>query len=157
MRTVRIGMIALAFLVHCGCRPRANSPTGAGFKENASDPQELARLKGTWNVIAIEAAGKPVAADRVQGIKLQYIFEGDKLTVHRPDRQDNVATIVLDVSSNPKKMRINRSLTQRAAYALEGNRLLLCLMVDENPNAGYPTDLVSRESPKTDLLTLERR
>jgi len=149
--------MALAFLVHCGCRPKANSPTGAGFKENASDPQELARLKGTWDVVAIVAAGKPVPAEKVQSIKLQYIFDGDKLTVHRPDRKDNVDTFVIDVSSNPKKMRINRSLTQRAAYALEGNRLQMCLMVDENLNAGYPRDLVSRESPKTDLLTLERR
>ncbi|HLW64904.1 MAG TPA: TIGR03067 domain-containing protein [Gemmataceae bacterium] len=149
-------IMALALLVHCGCGPKAIAPSGAGFKENASDPQELARLKGTWDVVAIVAAGKPVPPERVQGIKLQYIFDGDKLTVHRPDRKDNVDTFVLDVSSNPKKMRINRSLTQRAAYALEGNRLRLCMMVDDNPNAGYPADLVSRESPKTDLLTLER-
>jgi hypothetical protein len=30
-------------------------------------------------------------------------------------------------------------------------------MVDENPRAGFPTEMASRPSPKTDLLTLERR
>jgi hypothetical protein len=30
-------------------------------------------------------------------------------------------------------------------------------MVDQNANAGYPTELVSQASPETDLLTLERR
>jgi hypothetical protein len=30
-------------------------------------------------------------------------------------------------------------------------------MLKEDPDAGYPTELVSQASPETDLLTLERR
>jgi uncharacterized protein (TIGR03067 family) len=117
----------------------------------------LERLKGTWQVIAIEAAGKPVPADRVQKINLQYVFDGDKLTTRRPDRPDNSSTFTLDAAANPKKLTINQSPPIRAIYAVEGNKLRLCLMVDDNPNAGYPTELASKVSPKTDLLTLERR
>src|SRR5262249_24181761 len=58
--------------------------SGAGPRVPAADPQEMAQLQGTWHVTAIEAAGNPVPPDRVQRIRLQYVFDGDKLTVRRP-------------------------------------------------------------------------
>jgi uncharacterized protein (TIGR03067 family) len=108
-------------------------------------------------VTAIEAAGKPIPTDRVQKINHQYIFDRDKVTVHGPDRPDNTSTFTIDGTTSPKKMTINQVPATRAVYAIEANKLRLCLMVDENPNAGYPTELASKAFPKTDLLTLERR
>jgi uncharacterized protein (TIGR03067 family) len=122
-----------------------------------SDPQELERLKGTWQVIAIETAGKSVPPERMQTINLQYVFDGDRLTIQRPGRPDQSSTFSVDAGANPKKMMINQSPPVQAIYTVEGTRLRLCLMVDEKANAGFPTEMASRPSPKTDLLTLERR
>jgi uncharacterized protein (TIGR03067 family) len=92
-----------------GCGSGSTTPTGGEPKAAANDPQALEQLKGTWRVTAIEAAGRPVPSDRVQKISLQYVFEGDKLTIRRPDRPEDTHTVTLDVSVNPKKMTINQS------------------------------------------------
>jgi uncharacterized protein (TIGR03067 family) len=123
----------------------------------AARRRELAKLKGTWHVTAIEAAGKPVPPDHVEKIGLQYVFDGDKVTVRRPDQSDNTSKFTLDISAKPKRITINQSPPMRGVYAIEGDKLRLCVMVDESPNAGFPAELASKASPKTDLLTLERR
>jgi uncharacterized protein (TIGR03067 family) len=149
----------LVFFTVCiaGCGSPSTTATGTQAKTGANDSQALAQLKGTWQVTAIVAAGKPVPSDRVQKIGLQYVFDGDKVTVRRPDRPDNNSTVTIDESASPKRMTINQSPPIHAVYAVEGDKLQLCLMVDDNPNAGFPSELASKASPKTDLLTLERR
>lgn len=154
---VVIGSGALLLCCGGGIGIGIYSMSGAGTRVPAADPQEMAQLKGTWHVTAIEAAGNPVPPDRVQRIRLQYVFDGDKLTVRRPDRPDKTSTFTLDTSARPKRITINQSRAIRAVYAIEGNTLRLCLMVDANPNAGFPAELASRASPTTDVLTLERR
>jgi uncharacterized protein (TIGR03067 family) len=148
--------MSLAFFAN-GCGPRGTTKTGGSTKAVANDPQALEQLKGTWRVTGIEAAGDPVPSDRVQKISLDYVFDGDRVTIRRPDRPDRTSTISLDTSVSPKKITIHQSPPAHALYAVEGNKLRLCLMVDENRNAGFPTELASKPSPKTDLLTLERR
>jgi uncharacterized protein (TIGR03067 family) len=148
MRGLCSVFLAFAMLITLGCKPKSS--------RSSSDPKELEQLRGTWNVIAIVAAGNPVAQDRVQKIALQYIFDGNKITVHRPDRPDNVGTFSVDTSTNPKRMTLNLGIPGRAVYSLDGNKLQLCMMVDDNPNAGFPAALASTASPKADLLTLER-
>ena len=155
MRGLCCIFMACAMLISLGCKNKSGSP--AGDVQKAGDPKELEQLRGTWNVIAIVAAGNPVAQDRVQKLALQYIFDANKITVHRPDRADNVGTFSVDTSTNPKRMTLNLGAPGRAVYALDGNKLQLCMMVDDNPNAGFPAALVSTASPKADLLTLERR
>ena len=157
MRFLCAGVVVFAAMLCGGCGPGRTMPKGGSPGAAANDPQAMEQLKGTWHVIAIEAGGNPVPADRVQKIELQYVFDGDKLTVHRPDRPDKTSTITLDATSSPKKMTLHQSRPVYALYAVDGNKLRLCLMVDENPNAGFPTELASRASPTTDLLTLERR
>jgi uncharacterized protein (TIGR03067 family) len=156
MRQLLATFLVIAAIVCIGCRSRSSEPSRTGPNPVPIDPKEMSQLKGTWQVIAIEAAGNPVPVDRVQKLNLQYIFEDGKLTVRRPDRPDNTNTFEVDSTASPKRITINMSPVLRGAYAIEGNKLRLCLMVDDNPNAGYPTALFSKPSPKTDLLTLER-
>ncbi|MCI0640711.1 MAG: TIGR03067 domain-containing protein, partial [Gemmataceae bacterium] len=146
-----------------GCGTQSKSPTGepkviVAKPVRPADLKDFKELLGAWEVIAIEAAGKPVPADRVQKIRLAYVFSEMKTVyITRPDRPSSVATFTVDATANPKKLTIKLSPPVRAVYAVEGNKMRLCLMVDENPNAGFPTGLVSTATPKTDLLTLERR
>jgi uncharacterized protein (TIGR03067 family) len=152
MRLAYLALFVFAALTCCGCRSRTSS-TSAG----PSDPQDLKQLEGTWHVTAIEAAGKPVPPERVQAINLQYVFDGDRLTIRRPGRPDESSTFSVDSSASPKRMTINQSPPVRALYVVDGTKLRLCLMVDDKSSAGFPSEMVSRPSPKTDLLTLERR
>jgi uncharacterized protein (TIGR03067 family) len=145
MRFEHVGPLVFAALLCCGCGSRTTSTAS-----------ELEQLKGAWQVVAIEAAGNPVPAERVRQISLQYVFDGDRITIRRPNHPDNNGTVSIDAAASPKKMTINVNPAVRAIYAVEGGKLRVCLMVDENPNAGYPTVLASLASPKTDLLTLER-
>jgi uncharacterized protein (TIGR03067 family) len=150
-------VMALA-LLGAGCAPTAStSSITTGSVKVIADPLEYDRLKGTWHVVAIEAAGKPVRNERVQELDLRYIFEGSELTIRGSNRPDKASSFVVDSQTSPKQMTINQRPVVRAVYSLEDKRLRLCVMVDENPNAGFPTELVSRASPKTDVLTLERR
>src|SRR5262249_14925834 len=121
------------------------------------DLKEFEDLIGAWEVIAIESAGKPVPADRVQKLGLGYIFsERKNVTISPRGGPDKTATYTVDGTTKPKKLTINLSPPVRAIYAVEGNKLRMCIMVDEDPNAGFPTELTSKASPKTDLLTLKR-
>jgi uncharacterized protein (TIGR03067 family) len=131
----------------------------AAPKTSAATQSDLERLRGTWLVVALEAGGRSATAARLQAIKLRFMFDGSKLTTRRTDQPgDRVVEISLEPSANPKRMTLKRAdgLGQ-ALYAIEGNKLRLCIMVDENPNAGFPKDFVSRPSPTTDSLTLERQ
>jgi uncharacterized protein (TIGR03067 family) len=134
------------------CGACGDGPTSSG-----SDLKEYEQLTGTWQAVAIEAGGIPVPPVRVKEINLRYVFNRAKLTIYRGDGNNKTSTFSIDGSTNPKRLTINQSPVIRAVYAVERNKLRLCVMVDDKPNAGYPTELVSRASPQTDLLTLERR
>lgn len=163
MRTALVVLLACVAAFWCGCRPKSGTPAGGGPSTAAArqtlppGAKDLEPLQGTWQVLAIEAAGKPIPADTVQKMELLYIFKGDKLTIRRRGRADTTHPVTVDLLANPKRMVIHQEPPIRAVYAVEGNKLWLCPMVDENKNLSYPTELASRASPKTDLLTMERR
>jgi uncharacterized protein (TIGR03067 family) len=163
MRSFHATLVILEALLSSGCGLVASTHSETDRASNdrgtpaPGDTADYDAPKGTWHVTAILASSRPVAADRVKQIGLQYIFDGDKMTIHRPDRADQTSTYTVDGNASPKKMTINQSPVIRAVYVLEGNKLQICLMFDDSPNAGYPTDLASKASPKTDLLSLERR
>ena len=143
-----------------GCGPAAKKDQGPPVVKN--NPKALDQLKGTWQVISIAAGGQSVAQDRVKQLNLQYVFDGEgNVTVRRPDRPDKKNAITLDTAADPKRMTIHSDPPVRALYALGGqddNVLQLCIMVDPNPpEHGFPTEISSRASPRTDLLHLERR
>ena len=117
--------------------------------------KEIDRFQGTWKLESVEVGGEAVSQDNFKDVTLT--IEGNKFTTHRPDRPDQTHTVTIDSAVSPKRLTVDQTPPMRAIYAVEGNRMRLCVMVDENPNAGYPTEMVSRASPKTDLLTLERR
>lgn len=124
-----------------------------------ADAAELDALKGTWRVVAITAAGQKVPDDRVQKLQLDWVFDEDGLSVRRPDRPPEPAgRLTLDGTTSPKRLtKAGGGPTVRGVYRLDGKTLTVCLMTDENPGAGFPAGLASTASPKTDLLTLERR
>jgi uncharacterized protein (TIGR03067 family) len=147
-----------------GCGSGSNTSPGGGPKgvegrlNPPADLKDFQDLLGAWEVTAIEAAGKPVPADLVRKVRVRYVFsENQKVTVSSPGRPDKTASFTVDATTNPKRLTVALSPPVRAIYAVDGTKLRVCLMADESPNTGYPTALASTATPKTDLLTLERR
>src|SRR5258708_8965872 len=103
MRIMRVGVLVAVAILCSGCKQNTASTKSDPQNLTTSDPNELELLKGTWQVTSITAGGKPVPADKVKKINLSYIFAGDKVTIHRPDRPDNVSTFTIDGSVTPKK------------------------------------------------------
>jgi uncharacterized protein (TIGR03067 family) len=155
-------VLAASMLPGCGGKSKPtelDGPPQAGQQTAGKpDSEDLNRLKGIWRVVSIEAAGQKVPDDRVLGLQLDWVFDGDRMTVKRPNKPDQPGTLTLE-GTNPKRLTITKTGTppMRALYAFEGAKLKVCVMLDENPNAGFPSGLVSAAAPKTDLLILERR
>jgi len=128
-------------------------------KKTPEDKMTQEGLNGTWKVIAIEANAKPVAQQAIAKIDLHYIFDGETMTTRRPDRANDVAKIVLDPSSNPKRMTIKHASTPAlgAIYRIEGDMLWICMNVDDIRHGEFPKAFASTLNPKTDLLTLKRQ
>lgn len=115
-------------------------------------------LQGTWRVTAIEHAGVPVPEDQVQAMELRYVFTGDQVTATQPFRLDKVGTYLADDAKSPPRIALMYGVAPpiRAVYRVTGDRLEMCVMVDEQRAGEYPTEIASLTEPKTDLYTLRR-
>lgn len=150
MRVVCLGLFIFSVATCNGCRQKAP----------ASAAQDLDQLKGTWRVAAIEVGAKATPDETIRKLNLHYVFDGDQLSYSRPGSPHGTTQPVkftLDVAVNPKRITWDQSPPARGIYSLEGNKLVICWMAEENAAAGYPTAFVSQASPKTELITLERQ
>lgn len=158
-----LALFLLVLALGCGkqkpladSRADSKAPAGSKAASAPSAAEEAAGLQGAWQVIAIEAAGDKVPDDRVKKIDLSYLFEGNKVTVHRPDRKDNPGTFAVDPKHTPKRIDLYLPGQGRmqGVYSVDGKTLRLCLSVDERK---YPTAVESKAEPKTDLLTFQKK
>ena len=152
----------LAFALGCGQqKPQTDTPANPKAPDRPRIPttdEEAASMSGVWRVVGIEAAGEKVPDDRVKKLDLTYVFDSGKVTVRRPDRPDNPGTYNVDPSRAPKRIDLflsGQGIT-RGVYKMNGNTMRLCLVTDDNYKT-YPAVVESTASPKTDVLTLERR
>jgi uncharacterized protein (TIGR03067 family) len=153
--------VYLAFILVFGCGGSSDSnpklvrsaPTATG----PSAEDESAKLQGTWKVVSITAGGNKVADDKVKGLNLTYVFEGNKVTVKRPDRADNPGTFMLDPKKTPPHLDLflPGNGRQKCIYEMTGTTLRLCVDLDRSPD--YPTVFESKAKPATDLLVLEKQ
>jgi uncharacterized protein (TIGR03067 family) len=119
---------------------------------------EQEHLQGTWQVIAIVAAGQKVPDARVRGLNLRNVYSGNQITITRPDRPAQTGTFTVDAAHVPARLTLRLpDGPVHAVYQITGDQLQLCLMVDEQRPNEFPADLVSRAAPQTDLLTLQRQ
>ena len=160
MRHIGIILLGLALLnTSTACKKDNPSSSGAAPKEsNETTLQERQKLQGAWLVVSIVAGGKPVPDDKVKGLDLKYVFSADKMTVKGKNKPDKPGTYQVNPSTNPKQMDLHLSdgTIVKAIYELQGDALKLCLNVDTKTGADYPSEMASKVSPATDLLSLTR-
>jgi uncharacterized protein (TIGR03067 family) len=150
-----VSVVALAcpLLFLCGCDPKPANLTSGGLLTAATSASDLT---GVWKVTAITAARKPVPAERVEEIGLTYQFDGGQLTIRRPDRPDSSSPYTTDLNAQPQRISIYQTPPVQGIYIVDGDVLKLCVTVGENPDAGFPTEFVSKSKPRSDLLTFQR-
>lgn len=125
-------------------------------------PDRREWLAGSWRVTAIVADGKPVDAQKIEALQLQYQFAGDKITITRaasPAQSFTYQVAENDRSRlNPnlpanREIILNQSPIVKGIFAFPGDEMQLCV---RNDGAGeFPAELASTPTSKTDLLTLK--
>jgi uncharacterized protein (TIGR03067 family) len=150
-------MSSALLLGGCGSSSNTGPKVSDGPNTNPDDAKELEQLKGTWLVTKIEVMGNPLPKEAVKKQGIQYVFEGNRVTIHRPGKPDKTGRITVDTTTNPKRMTIDIVPFVRAAYALEDNKLRLCWLIEDKRSENFPAEVASKAGPRTDLYQLERR
>jgi uncharacterized protein (TIGR03067 family) len=125
--------------------------------------EDLKKLQGTWEFVAVVDNGKEVPADKVKGAKV--IVTEDKVKLVPPasapaGAKEMVLAIKLDPAETPKAIDLTptagpqKDETARGIYQIEGDTLKLCLPGELKQDR--PTALESKEGSRTTLLTLKR-
>lgn len=154
-------LLAVAgFALGCGSKPKppvSAAPSTPAKKAVSWLEHDKQAIQGTWHVVAIEAAGEPVAEAKVQKLGLEYIFNDRQMTVHRPDRPDSTGNFTFQDDSPYRKLVVLTKPSIRAFYELDGDTLRLCVLVDPLVVDMGQSRMKSSKSPKTDLVTLKRK
>lgn len=132
-----------------------------------SDTQEAVRaekqkLQGVWIVTKAEAGGQSLPEDVLREIPSLGVV-GDRLT--SPGAEDGKdiwrGPLDLDVSGKVKRITVHvgkrqgRERTISAIYALEGDRLTICVNADTT-SSEKPAELVTKQGSPFVLLTFRR-
>lgn len=140
-------IVVLLSLAVCGCGETTVSKSTA-----TTDPA----IVGDWQVVGIQAAGNEVPADKLKQLNLTYSFTDKQVTIRRPDKPEKSSSYTVDITATPKRIVLDTTPPGNGLYAIEGDTLQLCLMVDDAHQGKHPSVLASSASPATDLITLKR-
>ncbi len=93
---------------------------GAGGADDAAKA-ELKKLEGTWKVVSLEVAGKPVPAAQWKGAQL--VFQGGRLTM-----MGKTMPVKVDPTKKPRAIdltitRGEETIDWKCIYSLEGDTL----------------------------------
>jgi uncharacterized protein (TIGR03067 family) len=126
------------------------------IEEQPSAKQELAKLKGTWQVTGLDDGEDQAPADELA--KIQLAIDDDKITFTGA-AEKLVATFKIDPGKTPKEIDMvpldgpKKGKVYKGYYSLDGDTLKLCFSekLDERPKA-MKVDAAS----KTGIMTLKR-
>jgi uncharacterized protein (TIGR03067 family) len=98
---------------------------GAGDASDAARA-ELKKLQGSWKVVSLEMAGKPLPAEKVEGT--QITFKDDLMTISPKEGNGNTMPVKLDPAAKPKAIDLTitrgvEKISWKCIYSLEGDIL----------------------------------
>ena len=122
----------------------------AAVAQDKNQPQS--QIEGTWIVESVEFAGQPV--DGLKGARLVLSAGGKKLFT-LPDGTVEKGTYSVDAAKNPAQIDATtegKPGTQRGIFAIEGDRLQMCLA----SQGLRPTDFTTKDGADLLLIVLKR-
>ena len=128
----------------------------------ASDlPADAKNLQGKWNGVSLELNGTKAPADELKGGA--WSFVGDKVRFHSPSSPgaSDKADFKIDPSKTPKELDLvgeakGQKLVFRGIYALEKDRLTICLRTPDAEEKGRPKEFATSAGSGLALLVFER-
>jgi RNA polymerase sigma factor (sigma-70 family) len=153
--------------------PKEATKAGPTEAQRPSTPAAdgAAKLQGTWNAVRIEIKGRTLDADAIEVRNMQFIIEGDRLTIPGveagtqrragpggPARRKRVA---LDAAKTPKQIDLTsldgpeEGETAAGIYQLENGRLTIAFPPDGHPEA-RPKGFKAAADGGIMVVTLER-
>jgi len=129
----------------------------AAERPNQQAQKDLDRLKGTWNVVAVEINGKRLPAEKTEGWKL--IIDGNHYRL-QAGKENIEGTYRLDPTKNPRSidaLRTNgadKGKTRRGVYRLNGKHLQMCF--GEVGKKTRPHSFITSDGSGLTLYVFER-
>jgi len=133
--------------------PAGVFPAGAKAKATGSN-SDLAKLQGSWRVVAGESRGKPKPEDALKDLK--WVVKGNKITLKGDEGKNFVLRFHIDATKKPKTINLTnpeRKETVQGIYQLDKDRWKLCVGV---PGEKRPASFVTREDLNVALFVLEK-
>jgi len=125
-------------------------------KEQAKMKAEMAKLQGTWNIVALEVDGAKMAENMLKGAKI--VVEGNNFTSISMGATYQ-GTMKVDVASTPKSFDLmftegpEKGNTSRAIYELDGDTWKICLTLGGKDR---PKEFATKAGSGLALETLKR-
>lgn len=111
--------------------------------------QEL--IQGTWQIVGLEANGKPEPAANYKGNAIT--FSKDKATLREGNYPAIDFTFTLDPTKTPRAIDLTaKTVVIRGVYKLEGDDLTLSLSV----GGSRPADFATKAGGESETFTLKR-
>jgi RNA polymerase sigma factor (sigma-70 family) len=114
------------------------------------------KIQGTWRVVSAEQGGKEAPAEAIKDFTV--VITADKIAFS-PKGENRQSSYKLDPKADPKVIAVTpldgpaKGKTLRGLYALDGDRLKLCLQNGPGPE---PTEFATTSDSGLRLLTLKR-
>jgi uncharacterized protein (TIGR03067 family) len=123
-------------------------------EEPKKEPDDLRKLQGAWQAVALEHNGEKLSAEAAN--KFRVIIRDNTITFDS-DGNRREASFMLGTNYRPKAIWLKtaaRAPTVRGIYALESDRLKICLDNDEGKTVAG--DFVTKAGSGLTLMVLER-
>jgi uncharacterized protein (TIGR03067 family) len=123
-------------------------------EEPKKESDDLQKLQGTWQAVALEHNGAKLSADAVK--KFRVVIRDNTITFD-PDGNKREASFALGTSNKPKAIFLKTDVkgpTVRGIYGVTDKELKICFDNDEGKTT--PTDFVTTPDSGLTLITLER-
>jgi RNA polymerase sigma factor (sigma-70 family) len=171
------GTAGLVYHTQASESPEASTKSPAAKAEAPNNRQQptddLARLQGTWHLVRSESDGLTFSEGRPEVKDSRLVIEKSSVTMtgkafhdprvkQEPEDLKMVGTLTLDPKQNPRRIVItwepnpflDKNLTQRGIYALDGDTLQLCFhFAGKDPE---PTEFSADAGSKRNLGTWKR-
>src|SRR5262249_8215197 len=139
----------------------ALAPTRADQPEPKAKSQpkgktDLELIQGTWQIVALEAGGKPEPERNYKWNSFTFSRDksNDKAVLREVGHLPTDFTFKLDPIPTPKTIDLTTKtgITLRGIYKLEGDDLTVCLSV----GSSRPTEFATKAGGDTETFTLKR-
>jgi uncharacterized protein (TIGR03067 family) len=130
----------------------------AGLVAAQDKKGDLAKMEGTWEVVAAEAQGNKAPAEQLKQAKLRLTIKGDQFTYKSNDMTFAEGSIKLDEAKTPRAIDVKgkdptgKEIGSTGIYEIEGDTMKVCFV----EKGDRPTKFETKEGSPAQIVTYKR-